>query len=371
MKTVAYYLPQFHAIPENDEMWGKGFTEWDNLRKARPLFKGHNQPRIPLNKNYYNLLDEGVQEWQVSLARKYHIDAFCMYHYWFDGKLLLEKPVENFLSNKKLDIEFCLCWANEAWTKAWVSKSDDVLYQQHYGTEENWKRHFEYLLPFFKDPRYIKEDNKPLFIIYRPELIDCLNEMLDYMNSQAQNNGFDGMVFAYQQLDFDLINDKDDSRFKYDIEYEPTYSEYDLRKRNKRYNNIFNICKKIDKATMKIFNKNLSDLYIRKVRKKSYDEVWRACVNRVPKNTKRIAGIFIDWDNTPRRGQKGTVYLGATPEKFKKYFAQKIAMVKQYYSTDYLFVFSWNEWAEGGYLEPDSKYGYGYLEAVKEVMEKQ
>ncbi len=370
MKTIAFYLPQFHAIPENDMMWGKGFTEWDNLKKAKPLFKGHYQPRIPLNNNYYNLLNDEVKKWQVDLAKEYNINAFCFYHYWFDGKLLLEKPVEQFLQNTNLDLEFCLCWANEAWTKAWVSKSDEVLYEQNYGQEENWNRHFDYLLPFFKDSRYLKENNKPIFIIYRPELIDCLNDMLNFFIRKAKEHGFDGMVFAYQQIEFDLMPNKDDSLFDYNIEYEPAYSMYEQRQKTPSKNLLFNIGKKLDKCFMSFFNTTLSEYYLKKVRRLNYDYLWEINIKRIPNSKKNIPCVFVDWDNTPRRGTKGLVVEGANPEKFKKFLDQKIYNIKRYYSTDYLFVFAWNEWAEGGYLEPDKRYGYGYLEAIKEVLEK-
>ena len=160
MKIIAFYLPQFHEIPENNEWWGKGFTEWVNVKKAQKLFDGHNQPREPLNDNYYDLKDNSVMDWQISIAKKYGVYGFCFYHYWFNGHLLLQKPVEAFLSNKKQDMPFCICWANEHWTNAWVSKANKVLIEQEYGKEEDWKEHFDYLLPFFKDDRYIKNNGE-------------------------------------------------------------------------------------------------------------------------------------------------------------------------------------------------------------------
>lgn len=149
MKVIAFYLPQFHNIPENNEWWGDGFTEWVNVMKAKPLFEGHVQPKVPLNNNYYDLLDDGVKIWQAETAKKYGIYGFCYYHYWFNGKLLLEKPMEQMLKNHKIDIPFCICWANEAWTKAWVN-STQTLIPQKYGNKDDWKKHFEYLLPFSK-----------------------------------------------------------------------------------------------------------------------------------------------------------------------------------------------------------------------------
>ena len=234
MRIIAFYLPQFHNIPENDEWWGDGFTEWVNVKKAEPIYEGHEQPRVPLDGNYYNLLDDDVKIWQAELAKKYGIYGFCYYHYWFNGKLLLEKPMEQMLENKKVDLPFCVCWANEPWTRAWVGEKK-VLIGQEYGTEKEWKEHFDYMLPFFRDDRYIKEDNRPLYVIYRPEIIPCLQEMLALWDKLAKENGFDGMCFAYQNIDFDLLKDKDDSMFTYNIEFQPHYAFYDLNADRHKY----------------------------------------------------------------------------------------------------------------------------------------
>ncbi|NRE71161.1 glycoside hydrolase family 99-like domain-containing protein [Enterococcus faecium] len=366
MRVIACYLPQFHEIPENNEWWGEGFTEWTNVKTARPLYSGHYQPREPINDNYYDLLNDDVKEWQVSIAKKNGIYGFCFYHYWFDGKMLLEKPVEQFLKNKNLDINFCLSWANEPWTKAWVSKNDSILIEQNYGNEENWEKHFDYLLPFFKDSRYICNDGKPLFVIYRPEQIGCLNEMLDYWQILAKKNGLAGIDFAYQHIDFDLLKDKDDSRFAYNIEYEPLYAMNDMTNPIKKF--LISSLKFIDNFTQKIVSKKASELYLKKVRTLSYDDVWAASLIDENKDKKKIAGAFVDWDNTPRRGTKGLVIKDATPDKFYKYFDLKIKQVKKSYSTDMIFIFAWNEWAEGGYLEPDKKFNDNYLKSVKEAL---
>lgn len=371
MKVIAFYLPQFHAIPENDEWWGKGFTEWVNLKKAKPLFDGHNQPRVPLDNNYYNLLDPDIKHQQVALAKEYGIYGFCFYHYWFDGHMLLQKPVEQYLEDKTLDLPFCLCWANEAWTNAWVSKKNTVLIAQRYGKKSEWEEHFSYLLPFFKDTRYIKENKKPLVVIYRPELIECLNEMLDCWNYLAVENGFDGLVFAYQHSAFDDTNKRDDSRFTYNIESQPNYALRDINSNRSapvnwlRYTKRF-LCSWADKY----LKTNLTQVNF--MRKKlvcyNYDEVWRAVLNHEPESEKCIPGAFVDWDNTPRRGDLGSVFIGATPQKFGQYLQKQIRRAKEVYHKDMIFIFSWNEWAEGGYLEPDEKNGYAYLEAVRDAL---
>ncbi|AFA48878.1 glycosyltransferase WbsX family protein [Acetobacterium woodii] len=366
MKIIAFYLPQFHQIPENDIWWGNGFTEWVNVKKAKPLYEGHYQPRKPLNNNYYNLLDDRVKEWQIKLAKENGVYGFCFYHYWFGGRMLLQQPVEQFLKNSNLDLPFCICWANENWTQAWVSKDNRILIEQKYGGKPEWKEHFKYLLPYFKDNRYITNNGKPLFVIYRPELIESLNEMLDYWQELARENGFLGIDFAYQHLNFDREKNTDDSRFVYNIEYQPPYAYYDLTK------NKFKYLKKIRRHVLSFleqkFNINIKGVRPGGVLRFSYDDMWNQIIKRIPEDEKRIPGAFVDWDNTPRKGEKGSVYEGATPEKFHKYLTKQIRRTRDVYKKDMLFMFAWNEWAEGGYLEPDEKFGFEYLKAIKQAL---
>lgn len=377
MKVIAFYLPQFHCIPENDEWWGEGFTEWTNVKKAKPLFENHFQPRIPLNNNYYNLLDKNTIKWQIDLAKEYNVYGFCFYHYWFDGHMLLEKPMELMKDDKDLNIPYCICWANENWTNAWKADGDiKTLIQQTYGARDEWERHFNYLLQFFKDPNYILEDNKPFFVIYRPEIIPCLNEMLDCWNELAVENGFNGMLFAYQQMSFHNLKERDDSRFDYNIEYQPTYARYDLQLNQnsskkkiafKIRNTIRNFFYNVDKK----YSTNISAYLAKnKIQYENYDELCEQIVNRLPDSEKAIPGMFVGWDNTPRRQKNGRVCVGATPEKFEKYLSLQILNAKNNYKKDMLFIFAWNEWAEGGYLEPDTVNKYDYLEAIKRASKK-
>lgn len=372
MKLIAFYLPQFHNIPENDKWWGDGFTEWVNVKKAKPLFPGHNQPRVPYNNYYYDLTDERVQIWQSELARKYGVYGFAYYHYWFDGKLLLERPMEQMLANKKITTNFCISWANEPWTKAWVGKSTTFLIPQRYGEEKEWKQHYDYLRQFFLDKRYIKDKNRPLFIIYRPEVIPCLNDMLDFWNGCAKKDGFDGMCFAYQTNTFDLIKNHDASRFDYNIEFQPGYATMELR--NDRFKLLRKIRRSIDGFVEKKTGIQLSrygqakfDKLMNKNRM-DYDEVWQQILKTKPKTEKNLPGAFVAWDNTPRHGKNARVYYGDTPQKFEKYLSQQIKNAKDTYNTDYLFITAWNEWAEGSYLEPDKTNGYGYLEAIRSAL---
>lgn len=375
MKVIAYYLPQFHAIPENDEWWGKGFTEWVNVKKAKPLFPGHKQPVTPLNENYYNLLDPKTISWQIAIAKKYGVYGFCFYHYWFDGHMLLEKPMEIMKNDPNLNIPYCISWANENWTNAWKANGNvKTLIQQTYGGRDEWVRHFNYLLQFFKDPNYILEDNRPMFIIYRPEIIPCLNDMLDCWDDLARQHGFEGMVFAYQQLSFHLIKGRDESRFKYNIEYQPSYARYDVQSNQDSTSGRlkFKIKTQIRKIVLnldKTMGTNISSKLTKgKLQTEDYDTLCQQIVNRRPDSDKAIPGMFVGWDNTPRRGEKGRICVGSTGEKFEKYMRMQIANAKENYHKDMIFVFAWNEWAEGGYLEPDTQHKYRYLQAIKNAL---
>lgn len=366
MKIITFYLPQYHEIPENNEWWGNGFTEWENLKKAKPLFKGHNQPRVPYENKYYNLLDDDVKKWQIKLAKDNGVYGFCFYHYWFGGHLLLEQPTQQFLKNKGLDFPFCLSWANEPWTKAWVSKSDEILIDQRYGSKKEWREHFDYLTPYFLDDRYIKNNNKPLFIIYRPNQIECLNEMIDSWQKWAKEIGLPGIDFAYQQVDLDLVEGSDTSRFKYNIEFQPIYALQDLT--SSRVKKFEIAAKSVDNIFNKIFRFKPSNILMRKVRTYGYDDVWKKILERNAKDNKCIPGVFVDWDNTPRRGEKGRVFIGGNPEKFKNYMKDMINKTKNEYKKDMIFLTAWNEWSEGCYLEPDIRHNDAYLRAIKEAL---
>ena len=342
MKVIAFYLPQFYRTKENDMWWGNGYTEWTNVKKAHPLFDGHNQPRIPYNHHYYCLTDIATLEWQIKLAKQYRIYGFCFYHYWFSGRKLLQKPLEIFLANKQLQLPFCVSWANETWTKSWnINSSDDILITQEYGDLKEWKEHFDYFLSFFGDDRYIKIGEKPLLIIYRPEMLENRREMLLYWNQLARENGFSGMAYASQQHFFNIAEEEDGELFDYQIEYQPAFVREKLEKMVKINQGIHCI---------------------------EYDDAWKAVLEFEPLNMKSLPGAFVDWDNTPRKGKFGAVFNGASPIKFREYFARQVERAEKVYNKDMIFLFAWNEWSEGGYLEPDCENRYGYLEAVRDVM---
>lgn len=368
MKLVAFYLPQFHCIPENDDWWGKGFTEWTTTKNSKSYFNGHDMPEVPLNNNYYNLLDYKVQEEQSKLALKYGINAFCYYHYWFDGKLLLEKPMENMLKNKNIEIEFCICWANESWARTWDGKDKHILVKQIYDNDiKKWKKHFDYLLPFFKDKRYLKKGNKPIFVLYKPQEISHCYEMLEYWDNLAKQNGFSGMYYGFQHpsaFDYQHIIDK----FDFGIEFEPLYTKKEIDGNISRMNNIQKVLYGVKniKWFMSVINRKINKI----PNIIDYDDVWEKIIKREPINDKIMAGAFPSWDNTPRKGYKGIIYHKSTPNKFYEFFSKRLMTALDKYNTDYVFINAWNEWGEGAHLEPDEKNKLGYLDAVKKSLDK-
>ena len=376
MKIIAFYLPQFHNIPENDEWWGNGFTEWTNVKKAKPLYEGHMQPRVPLGGNYYNLLDDNVKIWQADLAKKYGVYGFCYYHYWFNGKMLLEKPMEQMLANKEVDIPFCICWANEPWTKAWVGYERKLLIAQEYGKEEEWKQHFMYLLPFFKDERYITKDGKPLFVFYRPDIVPCMKEMIETWDKLAKENGLSGITFAFQSGDYDWNNSKEANLFDYDIEFQPPYASHWLYSNDGKFVSALKKCRRLLAGWAgKKFGIDLYRYGTAQYKKMTgqtvanYDSMWQKIIEAKPVRSNSIPGAFVKWDNTPRHGERGQINVG-TPEKFEYYLSKQIKHAREDYHEDMIFMYAWNEWAEGGYLEPDEDDKYGYLEAIKRALEE-
>lgn len=378
IKYIAFYLPQFHIFPENEEWWGKGFTEWTNVKKAKQYFKWQYQPRKPLENNYYDL-DKDFNKtihWQISLAKKYGVYGFCFYHYWFkNGKKLMEKPLERYLNDDSCDLPFCISWANEPWTRAWDGSNNQVIMPQEYGDEKEWTEHFYYLLKFFKDKRYIYKDNKPVIVIYRPEIIERLDDMLILWKRLAQNEGFNGLCIMSQSSVYaTTIESQRSDYIDYRILYEPgvTQAQFSISRGNlikKFYKNptIFMIVQlqKIKKIIGGIIPVDIPYL---NTTIWDYDLFWKIILNR-KYDDDMIPGAFMDWDNTPRRGAiNGRVFKGGNPDKFSKYLKKLVLKVNKESKHDMIFVDAWNEWCEGTYLEPDEKNGYGYLEGVKKSL---
>lgn len=360
MKIIAYYLPQFHTFPENDEWWGKGYTEWRSVKNAQPIFEGHYQPRIPYQGKYYDLTEVENLKWQAEIAKKYGVYGFCYYHYWFEGKMLMYKPAELMLENKDIKLPFCMCWANHTWTKAWSEHNREVLMEQTYGDQKDWADHFYYFLKFFQDERYIRIDDKPVLVIYKPDHIPVLKQMLEFWNELAKRNGLKGLTFMYQQYSYNHQKDEAGELFDYGIEFQPGKVKdqqliYTLPIAIRKFRNLM-----VNKFNLR--QTKASSMWY------SYDDVWERILKSKPMDDKMIPGAFVDFDNTPRYKKMAAIYYGVTPDKFRHYLSLQIKHAKEVYHKDMLFMFAWNEWGEGGYLEPDEKYGYGMLEAVRSAL---
>lgn len=373
IKIITFYLPQFHTIPENDNWWGEGFTEWTNVRKAQPLFPGHDQPRIPLD-GEYNLLDDNVKIRQAEQAKAHGVYGFCYYHYWFkNGRQLLEKPAEQMLLNPEVDIPFCFSWANENWSKNWDGGNREVIMEQDYGGKEDWEKHFQYLLPFFRDERYITVDGKPLFVIYKPDQIIDLYQMTIYWRKRAVEEGFPGLCLAFQFPTYYSDMYYRDDIFDFRIGFEPVHAR-----------NISSMKPGTSKK-VQLFRKYLGEDALSAYRKKRlkttsasyakpqslamyfYDEVWEKILS-APWTDEFLPGGFVDWDNTPRN-KHGLVHSGFSIEKFQSYMTRLVHRAKKE-NKPMIFINAWNEWGEGAFLEPDKKYEYQKLEAIREALKQ-
>ncbi len=356
VKLIAFHLPQFHRCKENDEWWGDGFTEWTNTRKAKKLFKNHNQPREPQENNYYDLSNLRDNLQQMKLAEEYGIYGFCYYHYWFKGRKLLNKPIELIRDFNGHKLQYCLCWANESWIRTWDG-SKNILLKQEYGLIEDWENHFQYLNSFFQDPAYIKKNGRPILVLYRAKNIPECDKMIKYWDNRCCEEGFQG-IHIIEELNcfqnFPIC--KNSKAF---LEFEPLYTmTYGAK--------IFDkILYTVISSIFNLVNKTHNQIYL-------YSQLWRNIINRKHldlKEKKCYLGAFVDWDNTARKGKYGRIVLGTSPQNFDKY------MNKQYENaiaigSEYIFINAWNEWGEGTYLEPDKKNGYLYLEAIKQIWSK-
>lgn len=348
MKFFAYYLPQYYETEYNNEWWGQGFTEWTHVANAAPLYKKHDQPQIPFDNNYYNLLDKATVEWQTNLMKEYKVDGLIYYHYFSGGQLLLEKPAENLLKYKNIDQPFFFCWANHNWYKATKEKKT-LLMEQVYGDKEMWEQHFQYLLPFFQDARYEKMNNKPLFMIFNAGFAECTS-IIDYFNKRCLENGFDGIVPI-----FTVSDKKQYNKFSKEIT-----GDYYIHLRQPGYwlNSYKHTIGGLVKVLCKRCAKFLGRDKIRYVEKYKGNTLFRQA-RKDPQGKNIIRGLFCSWDNTPRHSYRGYIILPPNKQVFKDY-------LKSIEDDEYVFFNAWNEWAEGMMLEPTESNGYKYLSWIKE-----
>jgi lipopolysaccharide biosynthesis protein len=369
-KIVALYFPQLHPIPENDRWWGKGFTDWANVKRARPLYPGHYQPRVPLRRNYYDQSQFDVIRRQVELAKAYGIHGFCHYHYWFDGKQLLETPTNLFLAAKELDFRFCLAWANETWSKRWDGQDHYILQAQtHPEDPDRWELHFKYLIKAWADDRSIRIDGKPLFLIYRPQRIPNVGRLFEYWRARARDHGLPGVYFA--GITQHLLPDAQQLKhFDAMMLFQPFVGYFNNFPRvTPRWMHALARVRPFIPRQAEPLAQKLVDLLIQPTRV-DYDAVWRAIIDwPVDRRIPQFLGAYVDWDNTARYRNRATVFEGATPERFGYWMRKLLARASENREEEQLvFVNAWNEWAEGAYLEPDERYGYAYLEALKRAI---
>ncbi len=345
-KAIAFYLPQYHEIPENDEWWGKGFTEWTNVKKATPQFEGHYQPHKPGELGYYHLLnDENILHRQTQLAKAHGIHGFAFYFYWFAGKRLLEAPLQRYLQDKTIDFPFCLCWANENWSRRWNGEENDILMAQRHSPEDDFN-FISYLAQYLKDPRYIKIDGKPVIIVYRPSTLPSAKETANRWRTWCRENGIGEIYLAYTQS-FDKIS--------------PTLINFDAAIEFPPNNHGLIGTPDLLKTTNKDFVGKLFDWQDLVKRSENYPQT--------PYPTFR--GVTPSWDNTARRNNAGTVLLNSHPSDYYQWLKNAVTDTRRRFNNpdeQLVFINAWNEWAEGAHLEPDEKHGYAWLEASKRAL---
>jgi hypothetical protein len=365
-KVIALYLPQYHPIPENDQWWGKGFTEWTNVAQARPLFKGHYQPRIPADLGFYDLRLKEIREQQVELAREHGVSGFCYYHYWFgNGKQLLENPFNEVLQSGKPDFPFMLCWANETWKGVWFGASKGkILIEQTYPGKEDYIQHFSYLVKAFADPRYITIDEKPVFQVYRISDIPDLKLFVDVFRDQAKKAGLKGIYL----LAGNVGKNWDPKVYDFDGVICNNFHKVRVDVKNNVFKNKTSLFSRIEQSLMNIVNSNDPEKREKPI-VIDYNKMNDLVTSWPNVNYDYFPQIVPNWDNSARTGTKSLIIKGSTPELWSKQVYKAIDYVRRYNGDKkIIFVKSWNEWAEGNYLEPDQKWGKAYLEKLKETI---
>jgi lipopolysaccharide biosynthesis protein len=339
-RLIAFYLTQFHPIPENDEWWGKGFTEWTNVTKAKPLFVGHYQPQLPTDFGFYDLRLRVTRRDQIRVAKEYGIDGFCYHYYWFSGKRLLNAPLDDMLADPESDMPFCLCWANENWTRRWDAAEHQVLIAQRYLPDDDLE-FIRSLQPFFADPRYIRVDGKPLLIVYRPQHLPDAKMTAAVWRDYCRSAGI-GEIHICAAL---THGNPDYAQFGFDsgVEFPP---------HNLQCNN---------QASRLAFHEPFSGYAV------EYAEVATAYLERRYEHQNVFRSVFPAWDNTARTGSRAVIVLGSSPGNYEHWLAQAIRKTMQEFpgGDRLVFINAWNEWAEGCHLEPDRNYGHAFLEATR------
>jgi len=355
VKAIAFYLPQFHPITENNEWWGKGFTEWTNVTKAKPLFPGHYQPHLPADLGFYDLRLPEVREHQAELAKAYGIHGFCYYHYWFNSRRILEQPFNEILKSGTPDLPFCLCWANENWTRVWDGGERDVLLNQQYSHEDDLA-HIRSLIPAFKDPRYIRINGKPLFLVYRTELLPDPSQTAALWQNEAKQAGLPGLYLVRVE---NFVKDVDPTSIGFDaaVEFAPDSS--------KAGKTLFR-----DYLSTLLNKLNLLPAVFRDSRVYSYPATVQGMLSKPEPDYRWFRCVSPMWDNSARRSINANIFINSTPSIYKQWLSKTAARTRERHIGDEQIVFinAWNEWGEGCHLEPDQKWGHAYLEATRDAL---
>lgn len=352
-RLLTFFLPQFHPIPENDEWWGKGFTEWTNVTKARPRFRGHYQPHYPAELGYYDLRVPEVREAQADLARRHGIHGFCYYHYWFMGRRLLERPVDEILESGRPDFPFCLCWPNESWTRNWTGNPKSVIIKQDHSLEDDLA-HIRHLSRYFSDPRYIRIEGKPFFLVYSAERLPDARRTVDTWREEAHRLGIGDLFLARVESHNTGFRPEYSSHFDASVEFFPEWPTMGEMKRH-----IY----KLPLMAFKHLRHWRSMIY-------DYETLMRNALAKPESNHEWFRCALVSWDNTARRETEATIVQGSTPKLYENWLAELIQRTREKPpERRIVFISSWNEWAEGNHLEPDQKWGRGYLEATRSALE--
>ena len=355
-RLIAFYLPQFHPIPENDEWWGSGFTEWRNVASARALFPGHYQPHLPADLGFYDLRLPEVREAQAELARQYGIHGFCYYHYWFNGRRILERPFTEVFSSGKPDFPFCLCWANENWTRVWDGSSQQVLLEQHYSSDDDLA-HIRALMPAFADSRYIRIDGRPLFLVYRTELLPEPARTAEIWRNEVAKAGLGDIYLARVE---NFVSGVDPQKIGFDaaIEFAPNGANVGKVKFRGPAHRLL--------ARLGL----LPGVYV-DGKVINYRALMLGMLAKADPRFTRFRCVTPMWDNTARRRTGAHIYVGSTPKLYGAWLAEiaRQTVDKSPSQERLIFVNAWNEWAEGCHLEPDLKWGRQYLEATKAALD--
>lgn len=349
-KLVAFYLPQYHPIPENDSWWGPGFTEWTNVSRARPLFSGHYQPHIPADLGFYDLRLPETRADQAALAARYGIGAFCYYHYWFTGRRVLERPFNEVLASGKPDFPFLLCWANEDWTRAWDGHSRQVLLEQVYSPEDD-RAHFEALLPAFTDRRYLKKDGRPIFLVYRARNLPDARATTNRWREMARAHGLPGLYLLRMESFWEESGDPEPLGFDAAVEFQPEWRVLaDPRWR------------RTIRKGMRRFGLTWPGSLRHNIH--NYADVVRRALEKPRPDYLRYPGVAPSWDNSARRTWDGLILEDCQPKIYEDWLRAVLSREQP----EMVFINAWNEWAEGCHLEPCRRWGHAYLEATKQAL---